>query len=80
MHRCVEDRPGGLGPVWLMILDALFILSKACIFLFVGKISLFLQRSGFLFAVYPLCPRFFKIFGNILTSFSDPAEKGITRI
>ena len=80
MHRCVEDRPGGLGPVWLMILDALFILSKACIFLFVGKISLFLQRSGFLFIVHSLNQGFFGIFGNIPISFSDHAEKGTTQI
>ena len=64
-----------LGPVQLMILDARFILSKACIFLFVGKISLFLQRSGFLFSFYPLCQGFFRIFETSLFPFLIPRKR-----
>ena len=39
----------GLGPVRLMILDALFILPKACTFLFIGNIFPFSAEIGFPF-------------------------------
>ena len=65
-------------PVRLMILDALLTLQE-CVFskfyfLWEG-FPFFLRGSDFLFTVYPLCQGFFRIFGNILTSFSNPAKK-----